>query len=280
MKIVQVFIFLLFSVILFSCNSARKVQKTTGAISKIDTTSVIATEGNKTIDSARLIKDVYNKVIKNKINFTTFNAKVKVAYNSKEGNDEATAYIRLKKDSAMWVSLRGPLGIEGFRVLITKDSVKVMNLLKRSVQYQRIDYLQQVSNLPLDFSALQDIVVGNPVFIDSNIISYKTDSNSNNLLQILMAGKLFKNLVTIDNTDYKLVSSKLDDMVVARNRTCNILYSGYDNSTGILFSTERKISVEKQSGLNINLDFKQYSFNQTVTFPFNVPDNYKKLQLQ
>lgn len=276
MKLVQVTVYLFFTIIIFACSPARKVQ-TGEVISKIDTTSVISVEGDKTIDSSELIRDVYNKVIKNKINFTTFNAKVRVAYNSKEENDEATAYIRLKKDSAMWLSLRGPLGIEGFRVLITKDSIKVMNLLKRNVQFYGIAYLEEITNLPLDFFTLQDIVVGNPVFIDSNIISYKTDSNSNNLLRILMAGKLFKNLVTIDNTDHKVVSSKLDEVDVAGNRTGYMSYSGYDNSAGVPFSTVRKISVAEQTKLDINLDFKQYSFNQPVTFPFNIPGNYKRL---
>lgn len=136
-----------------------------------------------------MIRDVYNKVIKNKIDFTTFNAKVRVQYEGKEGGDDATAFIRLKKDSAMWLSLRGALGIEGFRVLITKDSVKVMNLLKKTVQFRSIDYLQEITDLPFDFSTLQDLVIGNPIFIDSNIVSYKV--NAANELLVLMSGRFF-----------------------------------------------------------------------------------------
>ncbi len=258
---------------MFSCKSTGKLQKTTEVISKVDTTPVAVGENNKTVDSAELIKEVYNKVIKNKIDFNTFNAKVSVAYNDKDGGDEATAFIRVKKDSAIWLSLRGPLGIEGFRVLITNDSVKVMNLLKKYVQYRNITFLQQMTGLPVDFSALQDIVVGNPVFIDSNINSYVTDSNH---LQILMIGKLFKHLATIDNNGYKIVESRLDDINNV-NRTCDIAYSGYDNSSGVAFSTERKISVTDESKLDIDLNFKQYVFNQSVTFPFSISKNYKRL---
>lgn len=273
MKIATAFIFLIVTLIMFSCKPAAKLQKTTGVISKVDTTAVAVIDSNKTADSAQLIKEVYNKVLKNKINFSTFNAKVKVAYSDKDGGDEATAFIRVKKDSAIWLSLRGPLGIEGFRVLITNDSVKVMNVLKKYVQCRSIVFLQQFSGLPLNFSALQDIVVGNPVFIDSNINSYATDSNR---LKILMTGKLFNHLATIDNTDYKIVESKLDDINNV-NRTCDIVYGGYDNSSGLPFSTQRKISVTEQSQLNINLDFKQYAFNQPVTFPFSISGNYKRL---
>jgi hypothetical protein len=200
---------------------------------------------------------------------------VRVGYQGKEGGDEATAFVRMKKDSAIWISLRGALGIEGFRVLITQDSVKVMNLLKKNVQFRSIAYLQEITDIPFDLATLQDLIVGNPVFIDSNIISYKV--NGSNELLVLMGGKIFKHLLSLDDTDYSLLHSKLDDIEVGRNRTCDITFSDYNNSSGVMFSTRRRISVAEQSKLDIDLDFKQYTFNQPLTFPFNIPKNYKRL---
>lgn len=287
MKITKLFISLLLTAIMFSCKPSRKLQKTQEAVSKTYSSSSVVTKENKItdsttttsdsattiIDSASLIKDVYNKVISNKIDFNTFNAKVKVAYSDKDGGDDATAFVRVKKDSLIWMSLRGPLGIEGFRVLVSPDSVKLLNLLKKTVEYRSIDFLQQVSGLPLNFSALQDILVGNPVFIDSNIQSYTSDSNRS---QILMTGKIFKHLAIFNNNDYKIVESKLND-INHINRACDIIYGGYENGAGGLFSTERKISLNDESKLDISLNFKQYSFNQPVTFPFNISDNYRRL---
>lgn len=268
-------IILSFCILVFSCRPAKKVQKIQNAISRVDTSSVIVrTKDSKAVDSARLIRDVYKKVLKNKIDFKTFTAKVKLEYSAKENNDEATAYVRLEKDKAMWLSLRGALGIEGIRVLVTKDSVKVMNLLKKTVQLRSIEYLQDITELPFDFTTLQDLIIGNPVFVDSNIVSYKT--NANRELLVLMTGKLYKHLVTLDNSDFKILHSKLDDIDVVRNRTCDITFSDYQTSSGIPFSTKRNISVAEKSKLDINLDFKQYSFNQPTTFPFSIPKNYKR----
>jgi len=272
MKIATVFISLI--IIMFACRPAKKVQKTSAIISKADTTQVVVAETDKTADSAMLIKEIYNKVIKNKINFTTFNAKVRIDYKSEEESNDATAYIRLKKDSAIWFSLRGPLGIEGFRVLITKDSVKVINLLKKNIQSRSIVFLQKFTGIPLDFPALQDLIVGNPVFIDSNVHSYKTDSTNN--LQVIMQGTFFNHLITIDNKDYNILHSQLTDINSVTNRTCNIAYSSYDRSSGVPFSTQRKISVINVSKIDINLDFKQFDFNQPVTFPFKVTSDYKR----
>ncbi len=276
MKFLQVFLFL--SIFIFGCRPAKKVQKIQEAISKVDTTSIVVMSENKADTktvNATTGKDIFAKVISNKIDFNYFNSKVRIEYEGKEGGDEATAFIRLKKDSAMWLSLRGALGIEGFRVLITRDSVKVMNLLKKNVQYRSISYLQEVTGIPFDFATMQDMVVGNPVFIDSNVISYKV--NANNEMLVLMSGSIFKNLITLDNTDFKILHSKLDDIDIARNRTCDITFGNYQNAGGILFSTSRKILLAERSKLDISLDFKQYSFNQPISFPFNIPKNYKRL---
>ncbi len=273
MKIIVIILSL--SLVIFSCRPAKKVQKIQEAISKVDTTPVVVIPKNqKAADSLSLIREVYKKVLKNNIDFKTFTAKVRVEYAGNQGGDEATAFIRLEKDKVIWLSLRGALGIEGFRVLVTKDSVKVMNLLKKSVKLRSIEYLKEITELPFDFETLQDLIVGNPVFVDSNIVSYKT--NGSNQLLVLMTGQLFKHLVTLDNNDFKILHSKLDDIDIIRNRTCDITFSDYQNSAGFPFSTKRSISVAEKSKLDINLDFKQYSFNQPTTFPFSVPRNFRR----
>jgi len=257
--------------VFFACRPAKKVQKIQTAISKVDTAPVVRID--RGLDSAMQMRMKLRNVLSRKIDFQTFNSKVKVAYSGKEGGDEATAYVRLKKDSAMWLSLRGAFGVEGFRVMITRDSVKVMNLLKKTVQLRTISYLQEVTQLPFDFYTLQDLVIGNAIFIDSNIVSFK--ENGNNELQVLMAGNIFKHLVTLDNSDFKLLHSKLDDADVSRNRTCDITFAGYSNDA-VPFATIREISVAEHSKLDINLEFKQYKFNEVLTFPFSIPKSYKR----
>lgn len=263
------------SLIVFACRPARKVQRIQEAISKKDTTAVTIIKKDDTVDSLAKVRSVYSKILSQKIDFKTFSAKVRVEYSGKNDANEATAFIRLQKDSLIWLSLRGALGIEGFRVLVTKDSVKVMNLLKKQVQYRTVSYLQEVSQLPFDFITLQDMILGNPVFLDSNIISYKT--NGRNELLVLMVGRLFKHLITIDNSDFKILHSKLDDVDVVRNRTCAISFNDYETNAGFPFSTKRSISVAEKSKLDINIDFKQYAFNQLLTFPFSIPKNYRKV---
>ena len=42
------------------------------------------------------------------------------------------------------------------------------------------------------------------------------------------------------------------------------------------FSVNRIINVEGTKEIGVELEFKQYNFNETLSFPFNVPKNYKR----
>jgi hypothetical protein len=119
---------------------------------------------------------------------------------------------------------------------------------------------------------LQDLIIGNAVFLDTNIVSY---SSGNNVISLLSVGEWFKNLLTLDESDKKLLHSKLDDRDISRNRTADLTYGDYENKKGMPFSTERRITIAEKNRLDIKLEFKQYDFNQEVSFPFSIPKNYE-----
>ena len=256
---------------LASCRSTKKIQT---AIAKKDTTIVtVPIEGSKN-DSIQFVKNLIQKINANKIQFNTFNSKVNIDYKGADGkNYNVNANIRMYKDSAIWISANAILGIEAMRVFITKDSVKLLDKLNKTYTARSVDYLQDVTSLPLTLPILQDLLIGNAVFIDSNVVA--TTSN-NNIISLLMIGKWFKNLLTLDAGDNSLEHSKLDDLDMARNRTADLTYSDYENKKGVPFSTKRRIAVAEKNRLDIKIDFKQYDFNQEVSFPFAIPKNYDR----
>ena len=257
-----------------SCRSTRKIQ--TVITTKKDTTvQVIAVPDGGKADSLRFIREVYDRIMQNKIDFNTFSCKVKVDFEGGDGKKaDFNAFIRLKKDSVMWISIIAALGIEGFRVLITPDSVKVINKIDKVIQLRSVEYLREVARIPLTFSELQDLLIGNPVYLDSNIVSYKKEERTVSLISV---GELFKHLVTVSNgDDYTLQHSKLDDVDPVRARTADITYAGFENKGGMRFSTVRRITVSEKTKVEVRLEFKQWDFNDDLSFPFNMPRNYKQ----
>lgn len=251
-----------------ACRSTRKIQT---VIAPRDTTATVT--GQSRADTLRVIGEVINGLRQNHIDFKSFSAKIEVDYEDAEGKKyNVTAHVRMHKDSIIWISIRAILGIEGLRALITRDSVHLLDKQNNTYTPRSVAYLQEVTALPLDLSSLQDLLMGNPVFLDSNIVSY---TQSENAITLLSVGDFFKNLFTVEKMNNLPQSSKLDDLDELRNRTCYLSYSGYENKKGVNFPTRRQITVTEKKKLDIKLDFKQYDFNETLSFPFTIPKNYK-----
>lgn len=255
-----------------SCRSTKTIQT---AIAKKDTTVVIPIVDHGAADSLLYIKKVWDTIRKNTIEFQTFSAKIKVDFEGSDGkkNPPFNAFVRLKKDSIIWVNINAALGFDAFRVLITPDSVKVINKLNRTVQLRSVGYLQELTKIPMTFADLQNLLIGNPIFLDSNINSYKKDDKTISLISL---GILFKHLLTVNKDDFTLQHSKLDDVDAIRARTAYLTYGDYQSKNGYHFSTHRKITVSEKSKLDIEMEFKQFDFNVDLSFPFTIPKNYKR----
>lgn len=257
---------------IYSCRPAKKLQTT---VVKTDTSQAPVVVHDSNADSVAFVTNIYQKVKKRRIDFQTFSAKIKVEYTDKNGKGpDLTVFARVKKDSAIWLSINATVfSYEAFRVLITKDSVIVLNKKDKEVQLRSLSFLQQLTQLPFDFSTIQDIIIGNPVYLGKDIISFKQQAG---LIQMLVGGEEFKNLLTLAGDEYTLQQSKLQDITPSRNRTCDLVYGNYENKNGVSFSTVRKITVQEKTKLDIDMEFKQYSFNENLSFPITIPKNYKR----
>jgi len=269
----RILLFLLIAAcFIFSCRSTRKIQT---AIAKKDSVLIAEDSLKKSgEDSLAVIRQAFERIKESTINYTTFSAKVNVDYQGTDGKKyDVNANLRMYKDSVIWISITAILGIEGLRAYITRDSVKILNKQDKIYMARSVAYLQEVTALPLDLQLLQDILIGNPVFFDSSIVSY---SRSETRISLLSTGKWFRNLLTLNGEMGRIENSKLDDVDLNRSRTCNLSYTDYENKKGVFFSTKRRITVAEKANLDIKLDIKSYSFNETLSFPFTVPKNYKR----
>ena len=270
MKIPGWLIVILLSLFFTQCRSGKTITK---AIAPRDTTKIIVIKSPS--DSSLLINSTKDIIQKNIIDFKTFSAKIKLEIDDSKGKKpDLIANIRMIKDSAIWISISASiLNIEVFRVLITRDSVILLNKQEKEVQYRSINYLQEITEIPFDFRTLQNLLVGNPIFYNDSIIGVRKFEE---FLLVSSMNKDFKNLLTISTADNTLKHSKLDDVNVARNRTADFTYDSYANTGDFKFSTYRQIIASEKNKLDIRMNFKQFEFNKELSVYFSVPKNYKK----
>jgi len=262
--------------LLNACKTVKKVAVIKEAISKKDTAQVVIINETPKVDSALIVQGIIEKVAKTRIDFKTFNAKIKVDYESAQGTDNYVVYLSMAKDSVIFIRIRGSfMGIpaEGMQIKINKDSVVLVSKVgKKYVQHRSIDFIQESTKIPFDFYSLQDLLIGNPIFLNNNIVSFK-DGNED--LLVLMVGAVFKHLITLSHNNLLITHSKLDDIDMQRNRTCDISFSNYQSLGDFQFATYRKLVVAEKSKLDINMDFKEFSLNDPLKYTFVVPKNYQ-----
>lgn len=258
-----------------ACKSTKTIQQ---AMVKKDTIAAPEVPVEKIPtreDTIRMVNEVLTNVQQKYIEFRTFSAKIKVDYsNSKGKQPDFVANVRMLKDSLIWISLGNDIGIEGIRVLISNDSIKVLDKLANTFQVRPLSHIQELSQIPFSFADLQNLLVGNPIFFNKDsITSYTNNANGYTLLSY---ASLFKNLLSI-GTDFSIQKSKLDDNDPALNRTCDLIYNNYETKTGVQFSTQRKITILQQTKLDVELKFKDYKFNEEMNFPFTIPKKFKRI---
>jgi Domain of unknown function (DUF4292) len=269
----KIFIYLFFIITVVSftqCKSGRAISK---AIAPRDTTKIVQIKSF--VDSLLLLNTTKTNLQKNKIDFKTFSAKIKLDIETSKGKKpDLVANVRIMKDSAIWISISASfLNVEVFRALITKDSVILVDKQEREVHYRSIDYLQEITDIPFNYFTMQDLLIGNPIFFnEDNMTVRKFD----NFLLVSSVSATFKNLITVSTPDNLLQHCKLDDIDLTQNRTADFTFDSYSNINGFPFSTFREIVATEKNKLDIRMNFKQYEFNKELSVSFNIPKNYKK----
>jgi hypothetical protein len=262
------------------CRSTKKIQKVIATTNiRKDTTgdaarAAAAPKRDAHADSLAVIQQAVTGLGRNRIDFQTFSGHMHVHYEGSDGrNYDFNAVVRIKKDSLIWVSINAALGIEAFRLLITPDSVRILDKLKKIARLRSVSYLQEQIHLPVDFKTLQDLLIGNPLYVDTaHILFYKQDDKGISLFSV---GNVFRNYLSL-NADYTLQHSKLDDVEPMRARTADMTYGEYDHGSSVPFSTYRRMSVAEKTKVDIEINIKQYKFNEPLSTSFQVPKNYKR----
>ena len=257
-------------IVLVSCRSTKQI---TTVIAKKD--SVLLVVNPEDSDSAKSVRSTLSKIKGKQINFTTFSSKVKVEYSDDKNRQlDFNAFIRMKKDSAIWVSIIAAFNIEAFRVMITPDSLVILDKINRTTQKRPLSYLENITKVPFNYRTLEDLILGNPLYLENSVVAYADQGEK---ISLSTLGEVFKHYITVGKADLNLLFSKIDDVDMKRSRTANLAYSNYIASGPWMFAGVRKISLSEKTKLDVNLEFKQVEFDVPMTFPFGIPKNFKTI---
>lgn len=265
----------LVSLALFSCRST----KITRATFPSDTSSA----PRNTADSLSrekelaLARSIHEKVNANRLEYRTFSAEMKMDYEDDKGKkmNNLGVNIRMHYDSIIWIRVSGPLNVEGARILVTKDSIKIINKMEGTVTLRSVSQGKELLKMDLSLSALQDLIVGNPVFLSDSISNIVTTPS------IISFTSLQPELVSMFNIfadDFLIQQCKITekDSTKADPRVVELTYGDHKPVENKKMAFQRKIYVEEKNVVKVALDFKKMELNKPLTYPFAIPPSYTR----
>ena len=215
------------------------------------------------------------QMLENQVKAEWMDAKAKVNFDDGYMSMGATANIRLRKDSVLWVAVK-KLGFEVGRAMITPDSIYILNRLNNEAVVKDISYLTELYNIPADFQMLQSLMLGNPLFfMTSGFQSELADQR----YRVYGSRNGLESSYLIGGRDFQLRTMSFDDQ--RSRRRIQMHFDEYDEaSENQNFSYLRNLEVDSRETGKVSIDirFSQVEFNVPKSIRFEIPDRYTRVK--
>jgi len=236
---------------------------------------------------------LYSKMKENQVNVDYFNAKLNIIYyQEKKSKTELKGQLRMKTDSIIWLTVSPALGIEALRMVLTPDSIKMVNRLNKTYLLGDYKLIKDLLNTTIDFSIIEDLLLGNDLSQYSvKKIKVKVDKDMYNI-SILKRRKLKKyirnqnnmsliliNDFWIDPYTYRIKKMKLTEFGDL-SKSLVVYYDDYSVIDGQMVPLSITIDVYAENRLTIKIKYKKVVIDKPLRFPFKISKKYKKMELK
>jgi hypothetical protein len=253
------YLFLLLLVFMLSCKSKAIV--------------VNATHADSVVAPSKIIENYYN----NKSDFSTLYIKSNVRFVDDKQTQNVTAEIKIKKDEQILVSIRF-LGITMAKALITPTSVSYYEKINSSYFEGDFSSLSQWLGTDLNFSKIQNMLLGKAMD-DLKLGKYK-ESIVDQCYQLEdLSDANTKKSFFFDANGFFVTKQEITQ--IAKNRAIQVVYSDNKVFNETLLPSNVLISTLQEKGkTEINLMYNTITFNEELSFPYNVPNSYKRILIK
>ena len=217
-----------------------------------------------------------NKLEVREIDFDYFSGKAKINYKDEELDVKAKANIRIKKDSAIWISFSA-VGIQGARCLISKDSITIVNLMKKEYYVFNYDSLSKQFNFDITYDAIQSVALGN--LIKSNARGDQATRNDEFYTLKQSSGNVeITNFISAQTMKIE----RVEMLEPSSKNTAVIRYYDFQmvNEHAFPYSAIISLFYKANAGtLNTVIEFeynKAEIEEKPLKFPFSIPKKYER----
>ncbi|MEJ5961384.1 DUF4292 domain-containing protein [Pedobacter immunditicola] len=209
----------------------------------------------------------------NNINFLTLSLTGKAQLNMDGQENNVSVNIRILKDKKIWMRVSAIANMEIARVLVTPDSLLVLNRMQGVVLQKPFNYIHTYANREVNFKLLQDLLTGNA---PDEFLGQDADLELQNGVWLLKGTRNNLGFQILFNTLLKAAQTNLNHASAAQ--ALKVVYGDYQKVNGSLFPSGMQLnSMSGAKKVDITFDFSKIESNVTLDFPFTVPKRFEVL---
>ena len=254
-------------------------------ISACKTTRKIAKEPIKEYGADYL----FEQLKKNELKFDWIDAKLDIDLIIDNKKNSFKGQIRMRKDSAIWISFSPALGIEMARLLITTDSIKFINRINKTYFLGDYRFVNNFLGTNVDYDVLQSILLGNDLtFYEDGKFRATYDSKEYHLVTAGRS-KLKKYVKTQDDAEriyiqniflnpetFKISSMKIKEMT-KESKKLDATYSDFQFIENQLFPHFIHYDITADKQVLVDLSYTRIKLNESQEFPFKITAKYSRI---
>lgn len=263
---------------LFGCKTPIKTVKIKD-YSKRDSTSLTDTTA----------QNIYALLRQHEFKSEWINAKANVNADINGESHSFNITLKIKKDSCIWIYISPLLGLEAGRVLITHDSLKILDRINKKYQLADYKFLRDLLRININFEMLEAMLTG-------NFFSYKNENKFASvyleekyfILSTLSKHKLKRSLeekdpnkpivqdMWIDDSHFRIIRNSIEDDKI--NKTMEINYSDFRESDYGFFPYKCVTDIVADKKIRIEIEYGKITLGEPQDFPFTIPESYEKMR--
>lgn len=230
---------------------------------------------------------LFKKLKENEFIFNDLSMRFSASFS--EGKGRKTSFsgqIRISHDSVIWISISPMLGIEAFRLMLSQDSVFILNRLEKSYFREDFSYLNQMISSTLDFDMLEAFLLGNDFSWFDNTrfkasldgTDYKLSTTQRRKLKRTGGNNQAFPTIPIQDIWLEPETFKISKVVIreadAHGRIIHAEYMNFIDTGSRRLPGTINIRTEGDKNVNIALEYSKVVMNEGIDFPFKIPPGY------
>ncbi|NND07273.1 MAG: DUF4292 domain-containing protein [Saprospiraceae bacterium] len=240
--------------------------------------TLLGCSASKKLSTVDAIKEkssdyVLNAVQKGALTPDYLNARAKIKFDDGSTRISFNANIRIKRDSMIWMNA-SILGYEAARLLFRPDSIFMINRLEKSYVKDRYESIDSLFDVPVSFTQLQDLLLGNALLDESAPKSVDLLDDKYNISQVMEPYSISHQ---IDARSLQIDHIQVSD--VRSGQQLDATLESYEPVVDLgNFSYIRQYIINKDNVqlANIQINYSHVDRDRTKKTPFSIPPHYSR----